>query len=255
MYHCSIELQPCPNSAPLKRRFIGPDLRELGLFNYNNTSIFTHDLLDDYTSAFCTSETPFVAWITVISRRYERLGCSFVGEDLFRSVWFAYAKLQQYPGDMICSDCGPHPDTVIWDGVTLAFGRKKLLGSLHPPTISGPGAALRSKIKYQPHQHLIQDSGLRNRMKQMLRGPTPQAADESDSDNDSPTTANRNEAAITHIKLVDQVRIELNHVCKPLSDLVQVWFGPLAFRKGTVVPAEYRNILRQVSNHHHPDCR
>ena len=50
---------------------------------------------------------------TVISRQYEALNTFFIGEDLFRSVWFAFVKLQQFPGDMVCSLCRPYPDTVI----------------------------------------------------------------------------------------------------------------------------------------------
>ena len=252
-----IELQPCPTSVPTKRRFIGPDLRELGLFNYNNMAIFSHDLLDDYTSTFCTSETPFVAWITVVSRRYEALKTSFIGEDLFRSVWFAYVKLQQFPGDMVCSLCGPYPDTIIWDGVTLAFGRKKLLGSLQPPTISGHGAQVRPLTKYQPRQQLIRDAELRNRIRQMLKGPitSHHVEDTSDasSEEEVPVSARKRDAskaaaAISHIELVDTVRVDLSKICLPLSDLVLTWFGPIAFRERRVVPSEYRNLLRQVSS-------
>ena len=252
-----IELQSCPTSAPTKRRFIGPDLHGRGLFNYNNMVIFSHDLLDDYTSTFCTSETPFVAWVTVVSRRYGALDNSFIGEDLFRSVWFAYVKLQQFPGDMVCSLCGPYPDTIIWDGVTLAFGRKKLLGSLQPPTISGPGAQVRASVKYQPRQQLIGDASLRKRIRQMLKGPIApnHAGDSSDTNSDegAPVSARNRDtlktaAALSHIELVDSVQADLRKICMALSDLVLNWFGPIPFQERRVVPAEYRNFLRQVSH-------
>ena len=251
-----VELQSCPTSVPTKRRFIGPDLRELGLFNYNNMAIFSHDLLDDYTSTFCTSETPFVAWLTVISRRYEALNTFFIGEDLFRSVWFAFVKLQQFPGDMVCSLCRPYPDTVIWDGVTLAFGRKKLLGSLQPPTMSGHGAQVRPLIKYQPRQQLIRDAGLRKRVRQILKGPITSSHVEDTSDTNSgeeaPVRARKRDAskaaaAIDHIELVDSVQADLSKICPALSDLVVKWFGVIAFRERHAVPSEYRNFLRQVS--------
>jgi hypothetical protein len=77
-----VEVQGCKSC---NRRCIGPDCIGLGLFNWNNRVIFTHDLLDEYTSAFTSSETPFVAWITVVSRRYLSY-CSahpFVREDVF----------------------------------------------------------------------------------------------------------------------------------------------------------------------------
>jgi hypothetical protein len=39
-----------------------------GVFNFNNRILFTHDLLDEYTSAYTSSETPFVGWVATVSR-------------------------------------------------------------------------------------------------------------------------------------------------------------------------------------------
>ncbi|KAJ7865210.1 hypothetical protein B0H13DRAFT_1637212, partial [Mycena leptocephala] len=50
-----IEVQSCTKCS---HRVIGPDCRELGIFNYNNRKLFAHDLLDEYTSAYTSSETP-----------------------------------------------------------------------------------------------------------------------------------------------------------------------------------------------------
>ncbi|KAF8872186.1 hypothetical protein BD779DRAFT_1453034 [Infundibulicybe gibba] len=44
-----VEIQTC---QLCNRRFIGPDCQELGIFNFNNRIMFTHDVLDDYTSKF-----------------------------------------------------------------------------------------------------------------------------------------------------------------------------------------------------------
>jgi hypothetical protein len=57
-----------------------------------------------------------------------------MGEDLFRSIWFAYVLIQSFEKDMSCTLCGPHPKTVIWDGVTLAFDKKHITPTLRPPT-------------------------------------------------------------------------------------------------------------------------
>jgi hypothetical protein len=138
-----IELQLCPSTSPSKRRFIGPDLRALGLFNYNNRVLVSHELLDDYTSFYTSSETPFSAWVTVMARRYQSASSTFIGEDLFRSIWFCYAKLQHLQDDMKCNECGDYPETIIWDGVTLAFGRKHLRSSLEPPTVIGNDSPVR----------------------------------------------------------------------------------------------------------------
>ncbi|KAK1221151.1 hypothetical protein PQX77_016050 [Marasmius sp. AFHP31] len=152
-----IELVGCPNCPARKRCFIGPEPRNLGLFNFNNSVIFTHELLDEYTSQFTASETPFVAFVETINRIYSGRGCTFVKEDLFRSVWFAYVSLQDFSHDMTCPKCGPEPETLIWDGVTLGFGRKHLLDSLKPPTHSYPSAPTRER-RYPIKPQLIPDT-------------------------------------------------------------------------------------------------
>ncbi|KAJ6525796.1 hypothetical protein DFH09DRAFT_1095509 [Mycena vulgaris] len=55
-----IEVQMCHSCSSGQRRYIG---RDLELFDYNNRTLFTHSLFDEYTSAFTSSETPFVAWV------------------------------------------------------------------------------------------------------------------------------------------------------------------------------------------------
>ncbi|TEB19514.1 hypothetical protein FA13DRAFT_1802149 [Coprinellus micaceus] len=130
VYEAKVQLQRCPNCFSTSRRYIGPDLREVGLFNYNNTTIVSHELLDDYTIMFTTSETPFTSFCTFMNHRFGEVPrppnvprATFMGEDLFRSVWFAYVLIQSFEKDMLCTLCGPHPKTVIWDGVTLAFDK------------------------------------------------------------------------------------------------------------------------------------
>ncbi|KAF8869348.1 hypothetical protein BD779DRAFT_1614536 [Infundibulicybe gibba] len=133
-YESHIELQICARCSSRHRQFIGGDLRELGLFNFNNRILMTHDLLDDYTASYTSSETPFVAWVGVVSRRYQRHASpkKFIPDSVFRAAWFAYSRLQWLVGDMECPTCGPTPEDTIWDGVTLSFSKKHLLPSLRP---------------------------------------------------------------------------------------------------------------------------
>ncbi|EEB94178.1 hypothetical protein MPER_07052 [Moniliophthora perniciosa FA553] len=80
-----------------------------------------------------------------MSRIYEGRGSEFVGEDLFRSAWFAYVNVQNLDDDMKCPSCGDNPENIIWDGVTLAFGRKHVTNSLKPPTSLDPQAPERRR--------------------------------------------------------------------------------------------------------------
>ncbi|KAH9834929.1 uncharacterized protein C8Q71DRAFT_132370, partial [Rhodofomes roseus] len=56
-----IEVLRCPVCAH-SRRSIGPDLGWIGIFNWDNRYLFTHELLNAYTNAFTASETPFSAF-------------------------------------------------------------------------------------------------------------------------------------------------------------------------------------------------
>ena len=153
---------------------VGPDCNDLRLFNYNNRILLTHDLLNDYTSAYTTSETPFTAWVTVVARRYEsqRSEHKFLSEPMFRAAWFAFVQLQYLDGDMECPHCGPSPENTIWDGVTLAFSQKHLLPSLQPPTTVSDDAPVRSRTRYVYKQQLLPDKDLRSLVRSILSGPS-----------------------------------------------------------------------------------
>ncbi|EKM78196.1 hypothetical protein AGABI1DRAFT_28964, partial [Agaricus bisporus var. burnettii JB137-S8] len=157
-------------SEELIEELIGPDCRALGIFNYNNTMLFSHDLLDDYTSCYTTSETPFSAWIKVLTRRYKTWvkpsgardnSSLFVDEGVFRAVWFAYINLVDFSGDdMVCPHCGPTPETIIWDGVTLSFNRKQVKESIYPPTTRHQGSIIREG-RYPKPSYFIEDVQIR----------------------------------------------------------------------------------------------
>ncbi|KAJ3560575.1 hypothetical protein NP233_g10745 [Leucocoprinus birnbaumii] len=168
-FTCHIELQTCPHCPPARRKNIGPDLRELGIFNYNNVYLLTHELLDDYTNTFTSSETPFDSWCEMVANRYVYSpGASFMRKNTFRACWFAYARLQRLEGDFQCPDCGPHPDNVIWDGVSLSFGLGKLSGSLEPPTTTSSSSLICPDVKYFPKQQALPDSSLRKLLRKII---------------------------------------------------------------------------------------
>ncbi|KAJ8079455.1 hypothetical protein PM082_013793 [Marasmius tenuissimus] len=175
-----IELVQCHTCPSRKRCFLGPDPRELGLFNYNNSIIFTHELLDEYTSRFTTCETPFVAFVESMSRVYEGRGSVFVKEDLFRSVWFAYVSVQDYSQDMYCLKCGEEPDCLIWDGVSLGFGRKHIQDSLRPPTYTDNSSPNHGRTYPHKPQLIPQDTKqpLRNLIRRWVSGAKRKRKDE-----------------------------------------------------------------------------
>lgn len=171
VFEVQVELQRCSRCPPNRRRYIGPDLRELGIFNYNNSILVTHELLDYYTSCYTTSETPFSAWVIQTARVYANVDATFMGQDLFRAVWFSYAYIQHFEGDMVCEDCKEYPDTTIFDGITLAFGKKHLQDTLRPPTATHPESLTRPGVRYYPAQQLLLDKKLRSQVRSALDGP------------------------------------------------------------------------------------
>ncbi|KAJ7589287.1 hypothetical protein C8J56DRAFT_1048926 [Mycena floridula] len=158
-----VEVQKCSICPSIRCHYVRPDTRDLRLLNYNNSTLFTHELLEDYCSAFTTSETPFVAWVTMISRRYHSRGSPrpFVEDDLFRSTWFAYTGLLQLGGDMQCSICGPFPRHIIWDSVSIAISKKYLNDEMRPPTICHTKSVTRENVRNGHQWHALLDPSLR----------------------------------------------------------------------------------------------
>jgi hypothetical protein len=132
-----IETAYC-NDCPNTNGRIGPDLGEYGIFNWNNKVGFCHDLMNDYTKMFTSSETPFHPYHQTIAARYEDVGISenmgFCHLGIFEKAYFAFTALQEIGSDMRCSLCGPDPQVVIADGVSISFSSHRV-ESLRPPTI------------------------------------------------------------------------------------------------------------------------
>ncbi|KAJ7129700.1 hypothetical protein C8R44DRAFT_839598 [Mycena epipterygia] len=270
-----IEVQPC---SRCNRRFVGPDARELGIFNYNNRKLFMHDLLDEYTSAYTSSETPFTAWVTVVTRRYDDHSGGmqkFVSDEMFRAVWFSYAKLQHLEGDMTCPRCGPSPANTIWDGVTLAFNLKHLLPTLEPPTTSSPSSVERPNTRYLTGQQLIVDRRLRKLALKVITGPplimdsdagaapkTPEddELDEDEEDEDDEDAAVVGTSRSRQQRARDRARKEmlerldaipaavsgLSRIEKALGDLFDTHFGETSVVRRIVAPSVYRRLFAQI---------
>lgn len=168
--NCEIEVQRC---WVCKRKFIGPDCRSLGLFNWNNNILFTEELLDEYTSQYTSSETPFIAFVTSVARRYaaSRSSASFITATTFRGVWFAYAGLLHLERDMTCPKCGENPHTIIADGVTLSYQVTKLLGTLRPPSTVDENSQVKDKQRPMTNMQALTNKELRTDIRLVLSGP------------------------------------------------------------------------------------
>lgn len=271
---CRIELQSCPKCPKGHRRYIGADLREMGLFNYNNRVLVSHQLLEEYTHNFTSHEAPITTYVLGVVRRYDESGFKFMSEKLFRSAWFAYASLYSFGDDMQCSICGTDPEDLIWDGVTLAFGKKHLSGTLAPPTVLHEESLVRKTV-YVPKQQFILEAGLRKEMKKALDPPSTRGEvveeEEEEGSRVEATTARaerKKEAAARAAEVAKRVAaakklsyIETLQVVSAGVGKLQggegLWtlftqtHGYAAWSTGKKSPPAFRKLLQQVSGAYH----
>ena len=277
-FPCQVELVHCPKSCSSGRpRLAGPDGRELGLFNYNNQILISHDLLDEYTMAYTSSETPFVAWVGTISTRYKNYspnGPYFINEDTFRTAWFLYSSLIAFDGDMRCHVCGPEPTAIIFDGVTLAFGKKHLTSSLRPPTTIYPQSAQRPS-KYITNQAIIKNRPLRQTLQKVVTGKSLvlteadlsstnlEMDNNSDWDSDDEASLPRGSVA-EKSKLVDEAIVRLNLIPSVHEGLSKInldlgrtfhqYCGLGRLSANLKPPSVYISLFKEVSMVLHPSA-
>ncbi|KAG5642337.1 hypothetical protein DXG03_002985 [Asterophora parasitica] len=242
----------CPISPACSRRYIGPDPRELGIFNLNNRILFTHELLDDYTSVYTSSETPFTAWVTVTSRRYgSHPSIPFVSEGTFRTAWFAYVNIQDFAKDMSCPKCGPCPEDVIWDGISLGFSKKHILATLRPPTVSDPEAPVRPN-GYVWKQQVFPDATLRRLLWHVIKGCKGGSGIREkvvDSDDNEPQHhAMAVKVEMERVKAIPEVLGELSRIDSYLAALFDQHFGLTKVFAGIAAPKVYIKLFFQASS-------
>lgn len=252
LHNAEIQTQRCPSCTGKKRRCIGPDLRQMGLFNYNNRVVVSHELLDEYTISFASSETPFTAFVALMDHRYMAANVKFMGEDLFRDVWFSYVSIQAFEDDMRCSLCGPVPDTVIWDGVTVAFHKKHISRTIRPPTSITPHSLPRPLVKPVRNQQLIIDPSLRKDIRLVIKSFRKNKdiyfddgdGDDDDAEDEAPDNQTQVEIDVARI---DSVSERLSELCPSLSMLFLSKYGYIAYLNKKRPLVAYRSFFLQIA--------
>lgn len=144
-----VETRPCSACPPNRRSQAGPDLSEFSLFNLDNTHIFSHELLNEYSSRFTLAELPFDAFVRSLGRTYKERGCALAPctKRDFRWAWFAFCRVQSFPHALGCKECGDKPEVIIADGVSAGFPRSQVTASLNPPTIPSSCSTVRNNVR------------------------------------------------------------------------------------------------------------
>ncbi|KAJ7178541.1 hypothetical protein C8R43DRAFT_1117917 [Mycena crocata] len=241
--HTTIEVQMCYKCSIGRHTYVG-DCRDLGFFNYNNRTLFSHALFNDYIYAFTSSETPF---------------CCSQLKPLQATAFFLYADLLVLGGeDMNCPDCGSHPKETIWDGVTLAFGRTKLSGSMCPPTTLLDNHPVHDKAHYVYRQTVLVEPDLRKAVRKILTTPPkfvprarPAAVEGVDKEEVSQavTDADTKLAAqvLDRVQITPGVCDQLKALNPGLGTLFEKYFGLAAAHVGVSPPAVYVDLYKQIT--------
>jgi len=167
---------------------------------------------------------------------------------------------------MTCPQCGPTPDDVIWDGVTLAFARKHVTESLQPPTVCHQLSACRVR-RYQPNQQLIVAPALRKLLKKVVTGRPlvlsaqelraieanqpiveEEVPDENEGQDSVRPTVGRQDLldVLERIRVIPQVATELSAVNIHAGNIFQAQFSIDAIlSKHTAAPV-YQRLFIQV---------
>ncbi len=114
-----------------------------GVYHYNNNLLFTHEVINDYTIQYSSSETPFHAYVRGVRERYVSNArargipladvTQFISRPTFQKVWFSYIQLQQWQYRFQCPTCMETPQVIICDGITLQCP-KTASDTFYPPT-------------------------------------------------------------------------------------------------------------------------
>ncbi|KAJ3554915.1 hypothetical protein NP233_g12325 [Leucocoprinus birnbaumii] len=258
--HSDKEIYPQPKPIYTK-----PEDSIFKLTKYSSCRCFdgqrmTHDLLNDYTCASSASETPFDAWAETMCCRYSLVNCRFLLRDVLRGCWFSFARLQQFAGDFVCPDCGPHPENVLWDGVTLAFHQKHLLDSIRPPTSISANPPLRPNVKYFPHQQLLPSPDLRKALRKAIRMGSIETITEriEEAKKEHPKKNGKSKGGTRlvddildeldwHLECVMTLSQDLKEVNEGLAEMFVQFYGVAAYRLGTEVPREIQEFFEQIA--------
>lgn len=146
-----IETVKCPTCSS-SHRWIGPDLVEHGLFNFNNTIGFARELFDLFTIELTQSETPFVAFFETMVGHYRNRGSPipFVSASTFARAFFAFSRLHDLSVPLRCPICGDEAETVICDGSVMGIEQSCLTGNTRPPTLPSSSAHVHPNVVAVP---------------------------------------------------------------------------------------------------------
>jgi len=142
-YSSQIQLYRCDKCDKFSA---GPDLGDLGLFNFDNRTIVAQRLIHKFDIYFSGQEGTLSHFCNMVGREYQMKLSDppkFLHVDEFRRTWFSFVRLQQFEDDKVCPICRESPGCLVADGVTIATLAAKATGSISPPTVPHDNSPVR----------------------------------------------------------------------------------------------------------------
>jgi hypothetical protein len=168
---------------------------------------------------------------------------------------------------MECPECGPTPETVIWDGMMLAFSRKHLLSLLRPPTTLDTNSVTCDTHRYQGQQ-LLSDTNLRKLVRKIITAsPLPNVMQGEEAEEEGEEVSGRKQkdtssrhkgaskgndrsqaaaATIVHIGEIEHASEQLREVNEGLAILFIEHYGFQANSKRRKAPSVFWELFVQV---------
>lgn len=213
----TIEVQNC---LSCKHHFVGPDCQSIDVLNWNNQTLATHELLDNYTNQFTTSETPFIAWVNVISRCYEARDTAipFMSDWLFCAIWFSYITISKLRHLIQAVLNGPLLLLLLLPDISnLEF----TVNTIEEPSDSETSAS-EIELLEEPTTSLFLWQ-IKSHVKNL-------------------------KAMNTYIKLIPNIINDFLKINVSLSQLFDWCYGPVVFMTSYWIPVVYKKLILQVSN-------
>jgi len=173
MDRCTIQVKRCPTCPVQSNMHAGPDCRDMGLFNYNNTTLLTHTLLNSFCGYTVVQEGTFHAWHDYSQTIYDshRSRKRLLGVERFIVAWFGFIELQDLGDSFFCDICRDG-NIFIVDGVTISYQKRRITGKVKPPTVVDQDAPERPWVRPLDKTRVVQlvsDRNQRETARKMLK--------------------------------------------------------------------------------------
>ena len=140
------------------------------IFNWDNSALFIHDLLNDMTQTLHCNQAPaFTSWIKIKTMHYENNYSekNFPTGPTMKKIWNSFTqRIQDWKWRFKCAHCGDEPKQVMYDGCVIYIQSYEAESVVNPTKVIDPNY----KVKIRVHcNRYITVRDLREMVQRWLR--------------------------------------------------------------------------------------